>query len=157
MTAKPRPTAWAKRGGAGSSRCSGAASRGRTTFLNRYAVGVCCTPEPAPTAKNTVWRASNAIPTGAGAISRTAANNTSVTPAENRGPRGSIPGPVLVGAEPVTWLGDVLIEELPDVWAQQGGGSDVSARTAVQGGQRGAEEAPTDVRSGHSTQRRVHA
>ena len=56
-TAKARPTPWAKRGGAGSSRCAGAARRGRTNVLNRYAAGVRCTPNATATAKSAAWTA----------------------------------------------------------------------------------------------------
>ena len=54
-TVKTSPTPWAKRGGCGSSRCVGAARRGRTKIRKAYDAGVRVTPRTTATANSTAW------------------------------------------------------------------------------------------------------
>ena len=88
---RPRPTAWANRGGAASSSSAGAPSRGRTSVLNSQEYGVCEHARAStPIAKTTACTASRATVRAEGAASSATASTTVVSDAAKRGPRGSI-------------------------------------------------------------------
>ena len=136
--ANPRPTAWAKRGGRGSSSPPGAPRRGRTSPRKTRAYGVCWTPRVEPTANTAACPTSRTTVTATG-VTSASASTTDVSVAATRGPLGSMPA----------MTGELLVTVDMDFLTGDGRGRGGPSRQAR--GRAGRTS------SAHQTERRAHA